>query len=108
MFTRSLVVLALVLSVGYGLVEAYPLLAGPALTLTSPTEHESYPDGMVRVAGTATRVTALSVNGSPLLPHEDGTFSATFAYPSGGTILTLVAKDRFGRMITTTRTVYIP
>lgn len=108
MITRSLVVLTLALSVGYGLVEAHPLIVGPTLTLTSPTDFASYSDDTVAISGTAQRVTSLSLNGSPILPHKDGTFSTSFTYPSGGTILTFVAKDRFGRKITQTKTIYIP
>ncbi|HUQ30073.1 MAG TPA: hypothetical protein VM103_00975 [Candidatus Paceibacterota bacterium] len=108
MFTKPLIVIAVLVAVGYGLMEAYPLIAGPKLVLASPTEHASYPDGMVPISGTAARVVALTLNGAPLLPHEDGTFVTALAYPSGGTILTLVAKDRFGRTITTTKHIFVP
>ncbi len=108
MATRILVVLAVVVLTGYGLVEAYPLVRGPVLTLTSPNDYAEFPDGIVVLEGEAKRVVALTLNGAPLLLGEDGTFKTALAFPKGASILTFVAKDRFGRTITHTRTIYIP
>ena len=106
--TRYLLISVLVLLAGYGLVEAWPLLAGPSLSVTSPVENASIPGGIVTVSGRALRVAELSLDGAPLLHDEQGNFSTTLTFPRGTSILTLSATDRFGRRVTLTRDIFIP
>ena len=105
---KYLIALVLIVSVGYGLVEAWPLIAGPSLSIASPADYAPFPDGIVTVRGKAARAATLTLNGAPLLHEEDGTFSSTLTFPSGSSILTFVAIDRFGRRVATTRTIYVP
>ncbi len=92
----------------YGLVEAWPLMRGPALSITSPVNDGSFHDGIVAVSGRATRASVLTLNGAPILHEESGDFSSILTLPRGSSILTLVAVDRFGRRVTDTRTVFVP
>ena len=109
MITRTVVFAVLAIVVLYGLFEARPLLVGPTLSVTSPTDGEAVPGGVVQVAGTSFRATVLTLDGAPLLANADtGQFSATLAFPPGTSILTFVARDRFGRSRTTTRTIFVP
>jgi len=106
--TRNLLVLVLTLIVAYGFVEAWPLLTGPSLSIVSPAQDAPYPGGIVSIQGTAARATQLSLNGAPL-PHDpEGNFSSTLSFPRGGSILTFVATDRFGRRVTATRSIFVP
>ncbi len=106
--TKHLIAATLVALVGYGLFEAWSLLAGPTLSVDSPVDNASYPDGIVSVQGVAARAAALSLNGAPLLHDQEGGFSSTLTFPRGGSILTFVAADRFGRTVTETRSIFIP
>ncbi|MFA6502974.1 MAG: hypothetical protein WCT45_01820 [Candidatus Paceibacterota bacterium] len=106
--TRSLLALVLFLLVSYGFMEAWPLLRGPSLHVVSPRDGAPFPSGIVSVRGTATRIAMLSLNGAPILHGEDGAFETTLTFPRGGSILTFIATDRFGRRITTTRTIFVP
>lgn len=106
--TRYLLAVVLTILVGYGLIEAWPLLAGPALSVESPKDGESFPSGIVTVTGRAARIAMLSLDGAPLIHDEDGSFSTTLTFPRGASILTFVATDRFGRRITTTRSIFVP
>jgi hypothetical protein len=92
----------------YGLIEALPLILGPSLVVDSPISGQTVPLGILTVTGEVKRVTALTLDGAPLLPDEKGAFSSTLAFPAGTSILTFTASDRFGRKITTTRTIYVP
>ncbi len=105
---RSLIALVLLIIVGYGLIEAWPLVAGPSLAIVSPLQDAPYPNGIVSIQGEAARAAALTVNGAPVLHDQNGGFSSMLTFPRGGSILTFVATDRFGRTITETRNIYVP
>ncbi len=105
---KSTVFLALILLLGYGALKAWPLLSGPSITFIVPSEYTSLEDGFVTLSGVAHNTEALFLNGGPLLIDPEGRFEKTLLLPSGGAILTLTARDRFGRESTEYRTVYIP
>ena len=106
--TRSLIAFVLFMIVGYGLVEAWPMLAGPSLSIDAPHDNASFPSGIIQIRGTAKRVALLTLDGVPMLHDENGTFSSTLTFPHGGSILTFVATDRFGRRVTATRSIFVP
>jgi len=105
---RYLIAAVLALLVLYGALEAWPLIAGPSLTITSPLENATFPGGIVAVEGRAPRATELSLNGMLLLRDQEGGFSSTLTFPRGGSLLTFVATDRFGKTVTATRAIYVP
>lgn len=103
------VLLALLVAVAvYGLIEAYPLLSGPTLLIIAPGDGQVEATGVATISGTSLRAVSLTLNGAPLLADQEGHFGATLAYPAGTSILTFVARDRFGRTRTATRTIYVP
>jgi len=106
--TKYLTLAILIILVGYGCIEVWPIIVGPSLSITSPINNESFSDGIVTVRGNAARATALAINGAPVLREENGNFSSTLSFPHGSSILTFVATDRFGRKVTATRTVFVP
>lgn len=105
---KYLIAAVLIILIGYGLFKAWPLLAGPSLSVESPIENGSYPGGIVAVRGIAERATTFTINGSPVMHDQNGAFSSTLTFPRGGSILTLVATDRFGRTVTATRSIFVP
>lgn len=105
---KYLITAVLVLLAGYGLLEAWPLIAGPSLSISSPTNNASFPGGAVAITGHALRAADLTLDGSPLLHDQDGSFSSTLTFPRGGSILTFEARDRFGRTVTAVRSIYVP
>lgn len=106
--TRQLLALTLLLFLGYGAFKVFPLIAGPSLSIISPTDFSTYPDGIVLVEGRASRVATLTLNGAPLLRDKEGVFSSTRTFPRGGAILTFMAVDRFGKTVSEKRTIFIP
>jgi hypothetical protein len=105
--TNSLFALILILFIGYGLVEAWPLIAGPALSVDLPPDHGVSHDGIVTVMGSSARIATLTLDGATLLRDEAGGFSSVLTFPPGGSILTFVATDRFGRSVTETRSLFV-
>jgi len=49
--TRYLVFAVIVIIVGYGLIEAWPVLVGPTITITSPEDNATFPNGIVTISG---------------------------------------------------------
>lgn len=106
--TRYLLAAVLFILVWYGLIKAWPLLAGPSLSIESPQDSASFPIGIVEIRGTALRIALLTLNGAPVLRDEQGFFEMTLTFPRGASILTFVATDRFGRTVTATRSIFVP
>lgn len=106
--TRYLLVAVLLVLIGYGFIEAWPLLAGPALSIASPTDNAPFPNGVVSIHGRAERAVTILLNGAPLLHDQNGDFSSTMTFARGGSILTFTATDRFGRTVTETRSIFVP
>ena len=106
--TKLLLSLVLVAFAAYGLVEAWPILSGPSLSVTAPLDGASVQGGIVSVRGSVAHVALLTLDGAPVLRDEEGRFSSTLTLPRGTSILTFMAADRFGRHVTATRTVFIP
>jgi len=105
---RYLIGAILLALIVYGGIEAWPLILGPGLSISSPSDYGSYPGGIVPVEGVAPRAVALSLNGAILLHDQEGRFSSTLTFPQGGSILTFEARDRFGRTVTATRSIFVP
>jgi hypothetical protein len=105
---RSIAALFLVALVLYGGWKAAPLLSGPTLSLTSPSEGQSFPGGVVTISGVARHTEKMTLNGAPLLIDSNGSFATTLDLPSGGAILAVTVTDRFGRDKTVRRSVYVP
>lgn len=105
---KKLTLIILLILAGYGLMEAWPLIGGPSLHIDSPTNNAPFPSGIVVIRGKAVRTAQLTLNGTSLLHEENGDFSSTLTFPRGGSILTFVATDRFGRTVTATRNIFVP
>lgn len=105
---RIAVGIVLLLLLGYGAVKALPLLSGPSLSIIVPSAYTTFPEGFIGVSGVAHNTEAVFLNGAPVLIDPEGRFEKELWLPSGGSILTFVARDRFGRSVTERRAVYIP
>lgn len=106
--TKQLIGAVLAILGAYGCFEAWPLIAGPSLSITSiETDPLSKDAGVIQITGKASRAAELTLDGAPLLYDQDGRFSSTLTFPKGGSILTFVATDRFGRSATSTRTIFV-
>ena len=106
--TRYLILAVSLVLLGYGVMEALPLMEGPTLFIAAPANNASFPNGIVTISGKAVRAAVLTLDGMPLPHDQNGSFSSIRAFPHGGSILTFVATDRFGRTVIKTRTIFVP
>ncbi len=105
---KYLIGVVLIVGAIYGGIKAWPLIAGPKLVIDTPTNNETFSDGIVNVQGRAIRTAEITLNSALVLYDQDGNFSSTLTFPRGGSILTFVATDRFGRSVTLTRSIFVP
>jgi hypothetical protein len=108
MFLRSAIAIVLLLLIGYGLREAWPLISGPQIALASPENGGIFDYGFITISGSAVHTQSVSLDGGPLLTDQKGHFSETVVLPPGGGIITITAADRFGRTTTMRRDVFVP
>jgi hypothetical protein len=96
------IILLVVLSVGYGLFRAYPLLEGPEITIYSPEEGDKVSNKTFELSGKVSRVKEVTIQGRPIPIGTDGHFTETLIADSPYTILILTATDYYGKTITKT------
>lgn len=105
---RTGTILVLVVLAAYGVLEGFPLLSGPHISIMSPGDGQSFGDGFVTIKGIASHTENLALNGAPLLIDSAGHFETTLVLPHGGAILSLTATDRFGKSQSVRRTIFVP
>jgi hypothetical protein len=108
MTVRVLTALLLLIVFIYGIHEAWPLLSGPQLAISSPQNGERFDTNFINISGTAVHTESVTLDGGALLTDQSGHFETTLTLPHGGAILSITAADRFGRSVTVQRTVFVP
>ena len=94
---RLVLLAALLIVVGYGVFEARRLLEGPVVSIASPKNGTATSSTLIAISGVAENIAYLTVDGKPAYTDLSGRFSVTLSPPSGYTIITVAALDRFGR-----------
>ena len=92
----------------YAAFQARLFISGPSLVLRNDTVtlHDMQ---MTRLNGTAKNIVAITLNDRPIFTDDDGNFSEPLVLENGYTIMTLRAKDRYGREKMLARSfVYVP
>ncbi|MEK7080101.1 MAG: hypothetical protein AAB883_03085 [Patescibacteria group bacterium] len=98
--SKYLIAAVLIVLGGYGFFKAFPLLSGPAISIESPAPYSAASGGDLVLTGVAKRTETLTLNDGVLLIDSGGHFSTSLTLPQGGAILSLTARDRFGRSVT--------
>ena len=106
--TKYLIGLVLFAFIIYGIIRAWPLMVGPAISIFSPENNQTFQDGIVEVKGRAKRTASITLNGFVILSDQNGDFSSILTFPRGGSILTFTATDRFGRTVAEMRSIFVP
>lgn len=91
----SLGVVALI--VGYGAFKAKSLVEGPDIGIISPLNGATSTESMIELSGFAHNISFLTLNGDKIFTDESGAFKEKILLSYGYNIMTLEAKDRFGR-----------
>ncbi len=91
------VILAALIIVGYGAWRSLDYARGPSISVFHPEDGSTVASPTVDVIGQVDRVNILSVNGHPVSVDKLGNFKETLIVFSGVNLITLDAKDQFGR-----------
>lgn len=92
------VTVLIVCGIGYAAWQGRHLLLGPELTVTN--EPEVVQTGrVIFISGIADNVTALSLNGRPIVTDQAGNFTEGVVLENGYSMVSLDARDRFGREV---------
>ncbi|KKW35801.1 hypothetical protein A2852_00860 [Candidatus Adlerbacteria bacterium RIFCSPHIGHO2_01_FULL_54_23] len=95
---KKIIILVIVLVVlSYSLFEARKLIAGPRITIESPSNGTATSTDLVLVKGVAENIDFLTINDSPAYTDEEGRFTYRYSPPAGYTVIVVAAADRFGR-----------
>jgi len=86
-----------VLLVAYSLYQTRFLILGPQLWIISPLNGQTVEDSVVVIEGRAKNIAFISLNDHQIFTDEVGNWSETLIVSSGISIMTVTARDRFGR-----------
>ena len=81
----------------YSLYQARFLILGPQVWIESHSDGEVVSDGVIVIGGRANNVSWISLNDRQIFTDEKGYWSEKLITSSGTSIMTLKARDRFGR-----------
>ncbi len=95
-FLRVLLgILVIGLVIAYALFQARHLISGPTISLIEDIPSVISTSTII-VHGKAENIISLSLNGKPIFTTDEGVFKEVVTLPSGYTILTIEAVDRYG------------
>ncbi len=83
--------------VGYAVNRSAAFIAGPVLTVDTPTDGETLEKPVVILRGYAKNIASLTVNGRRIFTDEQGLFRDSLLLLPGYNVITVVAQDRFNR-----------
>ena len=96
--TKRLIIIFLsVVFTVYVLFQARFLILGPQIWVTTPRDGDVVTSPVVDVSGRARNAAWLSLNGRQIFTDEKGLWSEKLLVSPGVSIMTLRARDRFGR-----------
>lgn len=86
----------------YATFQAHAFATGPTIAIDSPLDGGVFTESLVEVKGEAHNISFLTLNGNKIFTDESGRFNEKILLSRGYNIMTLEAKDRFGRTIAQT------
>ena len=92
------VITVIVSGIGYAGWQSRHLITGPELTIVA--EPEVVQSGrVIMLSGVAENVTSLTLNGRPIMTDRAGNFTEGIVLENGYSVVSLDARDRFGREV---------
>lgn len=103
----SLIAFGLLAAAAYILFQARFLIEGPLVSLMGEPDIIQH-ERQIVLEGVAKNITAITLNGRPIVTNESGFFREPLVLENGYTRIRIDAEDRFGRAVSLERTfVYV-
>jgi len=96
-FKILLGVLFLAIILAYTYIESGDFSRGPEFTYVKPDSGTIFEGSLIEIEGNVKRVSEIELNSNPIFIDEEGNFNEQLLLSPGINIITLYAKDRFGR-----------
>lgn len=101
-FKFVVLITAFVILFGYAGSKAKNLISGPTINISSPASGSVVEQPLVEIEGTAKNISFLTLNDGKIFTDESGIFKEKLLLSYGYNVITVAAKDRFGRINTKT------
>lgn len=95
----GLLIILFILLIAYSLYQARALLVGPQIWVENPKDGHRVEDPLVIVEGQSKNIAWISLNDRQIFTDEEGKWSEKLLVSPGLSIMTVKARDRFGREI---------
>ena len=82
---------------GYALFQARNIISGPVIKIQTPENGASLEHSLINIEGVAKNISHISMNDRQIFTDERGAFSEKLLLSYGYNIITIKARDRFGR-----------
>ena len=89
-----------IIIIAYSLFEAFDILCGPTLIISSPQNGQTIKDSLIQINGSTKRIAKMYIDGRQIFAHNDGGFSEPLLLGYGYNIIEVKVTDQFGRQIT--------
>jgi hypothetical protein len=96
------ILLLICIALGYGIFKAYPLVAGPTITIYNPHDGDTVKKTIFELSGQVSRVKEITIQGRPIPIGTDGHFTEVITAQAPYTIIVITATDFYGKSITKT------
>lgn len=90
----------LITAIVYGGWRAYPLIAGPHITISSPQDGAVVSSSTFQISGRVSRVKNIEIQGRSIPIDKEGNFVEILVAQSPYTIITVTATDFYDKTIT--------
>lgn len=90
------IAIVLVIS-GYVYFQSYNFIEGPVISINTPINGSSVDESLVEIEGEAKNISYITLNDRQIFTDEEGFFKEKLLLSYGYNLVTIAAKDRFGR-----------
>ncbi len=101
------VVLFFLIIIVYSLFQARFVILGPYIEIQTPQNGASLETNLVNITGRAENISFISLNDRPIFVDKNGNWNEKLIAPQGLSIITVRAKDRFGRNTEKQREIFV-
>lgn len=84
---------------GYAFFQARNIVLGPVVEITKPMNGASVESSLVEITGKVKNISHINMNDNQIFTDDKGVFNEKLLLSYGYNIITINARDRFGRVV---------